>query len=55
MQDTTDGRTPLLELRNVAKSFGPVFAVRNVDLSIYAGEIVALVGDNPTSDPSTHE
>jgi len=46
MQDTPDGRTPLLELRNVAKSFGPVFAVRNVDLSIYAGEIVALVGDN---------
>jgi simple sugar transport system ATP-binding protein len=46
MQETPDGRTPLLELRNVAKSFGPVFAVRNVDLSIYPGEIVALVGDN---------
>jgi simple sugar transport system ATP-binding protein len=46
MQDTPDARTPLLELRNVSKSFGPVFAVRNVNLLIYPGEIVALVGDN---------
>ena len=46
MQDTPDARTPLLELRNVSKSFGPVFAVRNVNLRIYPGEIVALVGDN---------
>jgi simple sugar transport system ATP-binding protein len=46
MQDTPDARTPLLELRNVSKSFGPVFAVRNVNLVIYPGEIVALVGDN---------
>ncbi|MBV9357382.1 MAG: sugar ABC transporter ATP-binding protein [Chloroflexi bacterium] len=46
MADTADARTPLLELRHVSKSFGPVFAVRDVDLRIYAGEIVALVGDN---------
>jgi simple sugar transport system ATP-binding protein len=46
MPDTPDGRIPLLELRDVSKSFGPVFAVRNVDLSIHAGEIIALVGDN---------
>ena len=46
MQDNPDARTPLLQLRNVSKSFGPVFAVRNVDLRIYPGEIVALVGDN---------
>src|SRR5205807_8306106 len=46
MPNNPDPRTPLLELRNVSKSFGPVFAVRNVDLRIYSGEIVALVGDN---------
>jgi len=46
MQDTPDARAPLLELRDVSKSFGPVFAVRNVDLRIHAGDIVALVGDN---------
>ncbi len=46
MDHTADARTPLLELRHVSKSFGPVFAVRDVDLRIYAAEIVALVGDN---------
>jgi simple sugar transport system ATP-binding protein len=46
MQKNPDPRAPLLELRNVSKSFGPVFAVRNVDLVIYPSEIVALVGDN---------
>ena len=46
MQPTPDAPTPLLELRSVSKSFGPVFAVRDVDLRIYSGEIVALVGDN---------
>src|SRR5260370_33600245 len=46
MQDTPEDRTPLLELRNVAKSVGRVFAVRNVDLKSYAGAIVARVGDN---------
>jgi simple sugar transport system ATP-binding protein len=38
--------TPLLELRGVSKSFGAVYAVRDVSLRIYPGEIVALVGDN---------
>jgi simple sugar transport system ATP-binding protein len=46
MHDNAEARPPLLELRNVSKSFGPVFAVRSVDLRIDAGEIVALVGDN---------
>jgi simple sugar transport system ATP-binding protein len=38
--------TPLLELRDVSKSFGAVYAVRDVNLRVDAGEIVALVGDN---------
>jgi simple sugar transport system ATP-binding protein len=38
--------TPLLELRGVSKSFGAVYAVRDVSLRIYPAEIVALVGDN---------
>jgi simple sugar transport system ATP-binding protein len=37
---------PLLELRDVSKSFGAVYAVRDVNLQIWPGEIVALVGDN---------
>jgi simple sugar transport system ATP-binding protein len=38
--------TPLLELRGVSKSFGAVYAVRDVSLRIHPAEIVALVGDN---------
>ena len=38
--------TPLLELRNVSKSFGSVQALTDVDLEVRAGEVMALVGDN---------
>jgi D-xylose transport system ATP-binding protein len=41
-----DGRTPLLRLSKVGKNFGPVQALTDIDLDIYPGEVVALVGDN---------
>jgi D-xylose transport system ATP-binding protein len=37
---------PLLELRGVNKSFGAVHVLRGVDLSVYPGQVTALVGDN---------
>jgi D-xylose transport system ATP-binding protein len=37
---------PVLELRGVSKRFGAVQALTNVDLTVHAGEVVALVGDN---------
>lgn len=37
---------PLLSLRGITKSFGPVQALANVDLDIPAGQVTALVGDN---------
>src|SRR3954454_14140729 len=37
---------PLLELRNVTKSFGSVQALSDVDFEVRAGEVMALVGDN---------
>ncbi|WP_137113910.1 ATP-binding cassette domain-containing protein [Mesorhizobium sp. GR13] len=37
---------PLLEATGLVKSFGKVKALRGADFSVYAGEIVALVGDN---------
>ena len=38
--------TPLLQLKGINKSFGPVHVLRSVDLSVYAGQVTALVGDN---------
>jgi len=35
-----------VELRGIRKSFGAVEALRGVDLSLYPGEVVGLVGDN---------
>jgi simple sugar transport system ATP-binding protein len=37
---------PLLELHNIAKSFGALEVLRGVDLELYAGEVLALLGDN---------
>ena len=37
---------PILELRRINKSFGPVHVLKGVDFSAYAGQVTALVGDN---------
>jgi D-xylose transport system ATP-binding protein len=37
---------PLLELRDVSKSFGSVQALTDVDFEARAGEVMSLVGDN---------
>ena len=42
----TSTETPLLQLKGINKSFGPVHVLRNVDLSVYPGQVTALVGDN---------
>jgi D-xylose transport system ATP-binding protein len=38
--------TPVLELRDISKSFGSVQALTDVDLEVRRGEVMALVGDN---------
>src|SRR5215468_1340028 len=40
------GRSPILELQSITKSFGGVEALRGVDFALYAGEIHGLVGEN---------
>ncbi|MHB8220296.1 MAG: ATP-binding cassette domain-containing protein [Acidimicrobiales bacterium] len=40
------GRGPWLEARGITKQFGGVVALRDVDVSLYLGEVVALIGDN---------
>jgi simple sugar transport system ATP-binding protein len=37
---------PVLEARKINKYFGPVRALTDADMSVYPGEIVALIGDN---------
>ena len=38
--------TPIVEMRGIDKSFGAVRALSGVDLVLYPGEILGLVGDN---------
>ena len=38
--------TPLLQLRDITKSFGSVQALSDVDFEVRHGEVMALVGDN---------
>ncbi|TCP91235.1 monosaccharide ABC transporter ATP-binding protein (CUT2 family) [Cricetibacter osteomyelitidis] len=37
---------PLLEMKDIAKRFGNFYALKNVNLQIYKGEIHALMGEN---------
>jgi D-xylose transport system ATP-binding protein len=41
-----NGNAPVLALKGVSKSFGPVQALSDVDFEIRSGEVVAVVGDN---------
>jgi D-xylose transport system ATP-binding protein len=41
-----NGASPLLELKGLSKSFGPVRALTSVDLEILPGKVTALCGDN---------
>lgn len=40
------GPTPLLEARALSRRFGSVQALDEADFDIFAGEVVALIGDN---------
>ncbi|KRE64389.1 MULTISPECIES: ATP-binding cassette domain-containing protein [unclassified Arthrobacter] len=39
-------QTPALELRGITKRFGHVTALNSVNLTAYAGQVLAVVGDN---------
>jgi D-xylose transport system ATP-binding protein len=48
MTPTTAARKPeqILSFRGIGKRFGAVRALTDVDMDVYAGEVVAIVGDN---------
>jgi ABC-type sugar transport system ATPase subunit len=45
-QPATDARKPVLEARGLVKRYGAVVAANGIDLKLYAGEVLALIGDN---------
>jgi len=46
MPQATSQREPLLSMHGVKKRFGPTVALKSVDLELYAGEVLALIGEN---------
>jgi simple sugar transport system ATP-binding protein len=44
-EGTRDG-TPLLEVDNVTKYFGTVIAIKDISMSVQAGEVMCVLGDN---------
>ncbi len=42
----TDGRQPILTMTGISKAFGGSRALMDVDLDLYPGEVLAIVGDN---------
>src|SRR3954451_15302889 len=50
---TVTAPTPAIALHGVTKDFGPVHAVRGIDLTIGQGEVVAFLGPNGAGKTST--
>lgn len=44
---------PLLSIANLAVNYGDVQAVRDVNLDVYSGEVVALLGSNGAGKSTT--
>ncbi len=49
----SDPTVPLLEMRQVNAHYGAVHALRDVDLAIYEGELVCLLGGNASGKSTT--
>ncbi len=43
---STAERIPVLEARGLVKHYGQIVAIDNADFEVYAGEVLAVIGDN---------
>ena len=48
-----NGPEKVLELKNITKDFGKVIANKNVDLDLYKGEILSVLGENGSGKTTT--
>ena len=46
MQNQNNHNLPVLEVRNVSKDFSGIYALKNIDLQIFPGEVTAIIGEN---------
>jgi ABC-type sugar transport system ATPase subunit len=44
--DETEQKVPVMQCKDITKRFGGLIAVNHVNLDIYRGEVIGLVGDN---------
>src|ERR1700682_5965434 len=40
------GKVPLVEMKNVSKSYGNITALKDISLRVHAGEVTGILGDN---------
>jgi ribose transport system ATP-binding protein len=46
MENPNNPMRPVLEVKNVSKDFSGIYALKNIDLQIYPGEVTAIIGEN---------
>lgn len=49
----TDDKSPILQLQKVQISYGHIQAVKGIDLELYSGELVCLIGANGAGKTTT--
>jgi branched-chain amino acid transport system ATP-binding protein len=50
---TNGGAAPLLRLQNINTYYGPIHILQDVNLEVYAGELVCLLGGNASGKSTT--
>ena len=48
---TAPAKTPIMEMRHISKSFDATQALEDVSLSLYPGEVHAVIGENARANP----